>query len=119
MVAATASITLSEWERRSPDDDERLSSLVLGTEARQLAEDLTKAMMLDVTELRTGLSIQACSHVGKIHLGDLEITILPKLKQASLLNLLRYAYGFRKLRLFSESSQLLRPKPCLGALSQG
>jgi len=106
MVAPT-SITLSEWEERSPDSDERLSSLVLDAQARQLAEDLSGAMMLDVTELRTGISVQAYSHVGKIHLGDLEITILPKLKQASLLNLLRYAYGFRKLRLFSESSQLL------------
>ena len=106
MVAAT-SIVLSEWESRSPDDDEHLLSQSLDTDARKLAESLAGAMVLNVTELRSGLSIQAYSHVGRIRLGDFEITILPKLKQSSLLGLLRYAYGLRKLRLFSESTQSL------------
>ena len=106
-MGAATKIVLSEWECRSPEDDEHLLSQTLDTDARTLAEDLAKSTVLDVTELRSGLSIQAYSHVGRIRLGGLEITVLPKLKQSSLLNLLRYAYGFRKLRLFSELSQAL------------
>lgn len=60
-----------------------------------------------VTELRAGLMVRSFAHVGKVRLGDMEITVLPKLNQTSLLNLLRYAYGFRKLRLLADTDQHL------------
>ena len=60
--------------------------------------------MLTISELRAGLAIQSYSFVGRVRLDDLTITIIPKLKHSSLLNLLRYAYGFRRLRLLTESS---------------
>ena len=50
--------------------------------------------MLRLTELKNGLEVSSFSHVGRVRIGDLNVTILPKLKAASLLRLLRYAYGF-------------------------
>jgi 5-methylcytosine-specific restriction enzyme subunit McrC len=63
--------------------------------------------MLEVTELRAGLLVRSFSHVGRVQLGDLGITVVPKLNQTSLLNLLRYAYGFRRLRLLDDVGERL------------
>jgi 5-methylcytosine-specific restriction enzyme subunit McrC len=57
--------------------------------------------------LRSGLEIRSFSHVGRIRLGGIEVRIVPKLPQPTLLNLLRYAFGFRHLRLFDDVSQSL------------
>jgi 5-methylcytosine-specific restriction enzyme subunit McrC len=48
--------------------------------------------------------IQSFSYVGKVQFGQVEITVRPKLESSSLLNLLRYAYGFRKLTLLPEAA---------------
>jgi 5-methylcytosine-specific restriction enzyme subunit McrC len=61
--------------------------------------------MLEVTELQAGLSIRSFSYVGRVQLGDVTITVVPKLQPASLLSLLRYAYGLRKLSLLPEVVQ--------------
>jgi 5-methylcytosine-specific restriction enzyme subunit McrC len=61
--------------------------------------------MLEITELRAGLSIRSFSYVGRVRVGDLTITVRPKLDRTSLLTLLRYAYGFRKLHLLPEAAQ--------------
>jgi 5-methylcytosine-specific restriction enzyme subunit McrC len=63
--------------------------------------------MLEVTELRSGLLVRSFSHVGRVRLGDLEVTVVPKLNQSSLLNLLRYAYGFRRLTLLPGAAHQL------------
>ena len=106
MVTASG-ITLQEWETRSADTETILADRRLTPEAQAVAKSLSKANMLRVSELRSGLSIQSYSHVGKVRLGDFEVTVVPKLPQPSLLNLLRYAYGFRQLRLFSSATQSL------------
>lgn len=108
MTEAAVGITMKEWESRGPNLDDRLAGRILdGTAERSLAEKLAHAGMLKVTELRTGLIVQSFSHVGRLRLGSVEITVQPKLEQASLLNLLRYAYGFRKLRLISNAEHWL------------
>jgi 5-methylcytosine-specific restriction enzyme subunit McrC len=48
--------------------------------------------------------IQSFSHVGNVRFGEMEITVRPKLAGKSLLNLLRYAYGFRNLTLLPDAS---------------
>jgi 5-methylcytosine-specific restriction enzyme subunit McrC len=63
--------------------------------------------MLRLTELKAGLEISATSFVGRVRVGDLSITVLPKLKPISLLRLLRYAYGFRRLELISDADQFV------------
>lgn len=108
MKTLTRSITLSEWEVRSPNDSPELVGQFLDTPGRRLvAERLSGGDLLRLTELRHGLQIHARSHVGRIRVGDLSITILPKIKGRSLLNLVRYAYGFRRLNLVSDLNHLV------------
>lgn len=101
-------ITLTEWDTRHPTHGSGLEGRALrDTAVRELAEELARLTMLEVTELRTGLMVRSFAHVGKVRLGDLHITVTPKLHSPSLLPLLRYAYGLRKLRLLPASSQQL------------
>ena len=62
---------------------------------------LSESGRLEISELSTGLSISASSYVGTVRLGNIKITIHPKISGSPLLNLLRYAYGMRNLNLFS------------------
>jgi 5-methylcytosine-specific restriction enzyme subunit McrC len=57
--------------------------------------------MLDIVELRQGLSLRATSYVGRVRLGALQVTIRPKIPLMCLLRLFQYAYGLRHLKLFS------------------
>lgn len=106
---AAISITLSEWETLGPDECSELSGRFLDTATgtRRVVERLSTSNMLGLTELRHGLQINAYSHVGRIRIGDLNVTVLPKIKGTSLLSLMRYAYGFRKLHLISDSTHLV------------
>jgi len=97
-------LTMKEWETRHPEPGSGLENRLLSSEReRNLAAQLSKARLLKVTELRTGLMLQSFSHVGNVRFGDIEITVRPKLNTNSLLNLLRYAYGFRSLKLLPEA----------------
>lgn len=100
-------ITLHEWEHLDPQADERLRGRTLDPAApvQRLAAELAAAHVLEITELHSGLAIRAFSHVGTVRVGALQITVLPKLPQPSLLTLVRYAFGFRRLRLFAETVQ--------------
>lgn len=100
-----ASITLSEWETQGPEDDSPLIGRFLDPSQGtcRVVELLNKSRMLGLSEMRRGLEIKAFSHVGRVRVGNLTITVLPKLKGASLLRLIRYAYGFRRLSLISDS----------------
>ncbi|HJT59756.1 MAG TPA: hypothetical protein VJ761_24820 [Ktedonobacteraceae bacterium] len=94
-------IELTEWSRKNANEREsQLAGRFLeDSKARDLAGKLSTAGMLEITELREGLSIASTSYVGRITLGDLQITILPKIHGAPLVNLLRYAYGLRDLHI--------------------
>ena len=99
------SITLTEWETVSPQTRDELAGFFLDGSAgcRRVIATLNASGMLCLTELKSGLEVSAASHVGRVRIGNLNITVLPKLKSASLLRLLRYAYGFRRLELISDS----------------
>jgi 5-methylcytosine-specific restriction enzyme subunit McrC len=98
-------ITMGEWETRQPEPGSDLDSVFLrSSEDRTTALRLADKGFLAVTELRTGLMIQSFSYVGKVQFGQVEIAVRPKLQSSSLLNLLRYAYGFRKLKLLPEAA---------------
>jgi 5-methylcytosine-specific restriction enzyme subunit McrC len=53
--------------------------------------------------MRDGVRVQAFAHVGRIQLGELLITVEPKIGTSELLGLLRYAYGLRNLQLFEKT----------------
>jgi len=109
VTATLTSITLSEWDTKGPDDCADLAGRFLDSSpgTRRVVERLTESNLLCLTELRRGLTVRAFSHVGRIRVGDLNITVLPKIKGASLLSLVRYAYGFRRLNLISDSTHLV------------
>jgi 5-methylcytosine-specific restriction enzyme subunit McrC len=101
VTASPTSITLREWETRGPDDCEGLAGRFLDHSARtrELVRLLESSRVLGVRELRGGLELQAFAHVGRVEVGDLSVTVLPKIPGSSLLNLVRYAHGFRRLLL--------------------
>lgn len=104
-------IDLEEWQKASFDthpqlrevrlpDDETTQSL-----ARELSgESPGKPQRLVITQLRQGLSLETTSFVGRISLGELRITIHPKIRMLPLLHLLQYAYSLRHLDRFDPAS---------------
>lgn len=100
----TQSVNLTEWETRGPKDDSALAGPVLAGNlaAQQLAETLTKDGRIEILELARGLEFRASSFVGRFALGDLRVTIRPKISGMPLMNLLRYAYRLRHLELFAD-----------------
>ena len=95
-------VNLREWETRHPEPGNVLyeRSLVADPVGRRLAEQLTKTRRMVVLELSRGLELRATSFVGRFVLGDLTVTVQPKISDAPLLNLFRYAYGLRDLELY-------------------
>ncbi len=96
----TISIDLQEWSQRTATDHESpLAEIFLeNADVRALAQQLTAAGMLEIKELREGLSVASTSYVGRIALGDLVITVQPKISDMPLVRLLHYAYGLRNLK---------------------
>ena len=98
-------IRLSEWDWGPKPDSELFGYLFENDEQRCQAESLHAAGVLDALELRQGLRIQSNSYVGSIRLGNLRITIEPKIGRFPLRALLRYAYGLRDLKQYSALEQ--------------
>jgi 5-methylcytosine-specific restriction enzyme subunit McrC len=100
-------VRLREWESLGPNDPAGLELRGVrldSDEARRLALGLAKAGVIEVVELFDGVQVRARAHVGRIELGGLVITVEPKIGSGELLELLRYAYGLRNLRLFDETA---------------
>ena len=78
----TASITLSEWETIGPDECADLAGRYLDASPvmPRVGQSPHESNLLGLTELRHGLQVKAYSHVGRIRIGDLSVTILPKIK---------------------------------------
>ncbi len=96
-------VRLHEWQSIGPGDPggaKLCGARLGGDEPRRLAERLAGARVIEVVELFDGIQIRARAHVGRIQLGGLVVTIEPKLGSADLLELLRYVYGLRNLKLF-------------------
>ena len=105
MSASAISIHLNEWTRLAATEPK---SPLVGffledtVEVKSVMRALSKANMLTILELREGLSIEASSYVGRIKLGNIQITIHPKITGAPFVHLLRYAYGLRDLNTSAE-----------------
>jgi len=101
MAEDPISVNLSEWESRGPESDKCLAGVFLRDDpsVQKMARYLSEKGMLEISELRKGLLIKSNSYVGRVELGDLQITIRPKIEDAPFLQLLRYAYGLRDLHL--------------------
>jgi 5-methylcytosine-specific restriction enzyme subunit McrC len=95
-------ISLKEWDTKRPQAGGETKGVFLDDNARRLANELTDSGALKVYELKDGLFLTSTSYVGKIALGDVQITIRPKIEGDSLLRLLRYAYTLEDLDLFPD-----------------
>lgn len=91
-----SAIRLTEWETREPMHGSPLWGMDL-SEGREVAEKLRKGRQLEVLELVQGVEIRAYQWVGRVELGELTVTIQPKIPGVPFLHLLRYAYGLRQL----------------------
>lgn len=105
-------IELVEWQKATPETMPVLAGVSLGDDrrVRTTVERLAQSSMLEVLELRSGLEIRTTSFIGRVRLGNLQITVLPKLPIEVLLSLFRYAYGLRDLRLFETTEHSALPK---------
>lgn len=89
-------VVLQEWETRTPSREPSLVGFrFANSDDRALASRLSKAGKLELAEMHDGLHVGARSHVGRIRLGGITITVQPKLGRAELLSLFRYAFGLR------------------------
>ena len=92
-------IAMREWQTLNPSKRPELRNFRLEDAAsRALAKDISRSGMLEIVELREGLQIRASSFVGRLRLGNLTVSVLPKLNGMPLFTLLRYAYHFRDLQ---------------------
>lgn len=95
-------VSLREWERIGPGDERYGARLrdfrFAGEGERALARQLTESQTLELMEMHDGLHVRARSHVGRVRVGALTITVQPKIGTQELLALFRYAYGFRHTR---------------------
>lgn len=95
-----------EWEVRELESSPsiRESAARLGPACQSLIRELGESGKLEILQLRDGLRIRTTSWVGRITLGGLSLHIRPKLSGMPLLQLLRYTYSLRDLRIFSSSN---------------
>lgn len=105
---AARSISVCEWETLNPSNCEQLRGFFPESTSsnRGTIDKLSSSNLLGIRELRHGLEIEAYSHVGRLRIGNLSLSIHPKIKGESLLRLIRYAYGLRDLHILSDSQQL-------------
>jgi 5-methylcytosine-specific restriction enzyme subunit McrC len=97
-------ITLNEWESCEPAEGNLLYRISLdSSKARETAKKLSRSGCIKILNLQEGLSISTTSYVGTISLGNVTITIMPKLQGIPLIKLLRYAYGMHDLNLMDRT----------------
>jgi 5-methylcytosine-specific restriction enzyme subunit McrC len=96
-------IDLVEWQTLGPPQAGFLRGINpnFDKRAQRIVDELGSSDRLEILQLRSGIQIRATSWVGRIVLGDLTITVRPKVNGAPLLNLLRYAYSLRDLQTFT------------------
>ena len=95
-------LELSEWQSTGPDKVAALAGFrFANTAEREQARVLSDSRIVEFQELHDGLRVSARSHVGRIRIGALTLTIRPKVAPAQLLTLFRYAYGLRDVQRYA------------------
>jgi 5-methylcytosine-specific restriction enzyme subunit McrC len=99
MGVKSNSIELVEWQDHNLDQKSRLAGVCIdgGKDVQEMIDDLNDSGKLEIYQLTNGLRIRAKQFVGRIKIGNFQITIRPKISNARLSHLMRYAYGFRDL----------------------
>ena len=95
-------VRLKEWETGFYPG---LAGLKLDPEHKETSKKLSDSRMLVIRELRDGLSVDTTSYVGRVSLGELRITIDPKIEKLPLADLMRYALDFRQMTSLPRTDQ--------------
>lgn len=105
-MTALLPLEMSEWTTFGPNNCDLLKDRELDSKrsTRDVVDLLNRHRFLRIAELRHGMEVRTFSYVGRVRIGDIELHIRPKIPNASLLNLVRYAYGLRNLKLISQAS---------------
>jgi 5-methylcytosine-specific restriction enzyme subunit McrC len=108
----SAHVRLREWQSWAPQPGGEGWEVFLddGSPAQQTARELTREGNLSVVETRHGLEVVATSFVGRIQLGDVTITVRPKLHGLPLWNLMRYAFDLRALHSYDDTAYEAEPE---------
>ena len=96
-------LSLQEWEVADPENQPSLRGAYLNADGatKRTLDRISQLGAFEVQELRSGLRVRSTSFVGCVRVSGLTITIRPKIESNKLLNLLRYAHGFRKLQILT------------------
>lgn len=97
-----AAVRLSEWSEMLPaaaGPGRVLANMSFGNDAglRARATELDRAGVVSITERRDGLAIETRSFIGRLAVGPVEITIVPKISWGRWLTLVRYALRLRSV----------------------
>jgi 5-methylcytosine-specific restriction enzyme subunit McrC len=96
-------VDLAEWQECLATPDNGLEHARITDDEWKLAERLNRRGVLQMEDLRAGIRIRATSFVGRMTIGNLQITVRPKLDGLPLMNLFRYAYGLRHLNFLPDA----------------
>lgn len=111
-------IETEEWSDLSPDKDERLRH-VNWDDNIDIQQVITHLQgQVNIIERRDGIAIETTSFVGTITLGELQITIYPKIAFQQLMRLLKYAYSLRDIDVYETSQQSIAQMPFQDLLVQ-
>jgi 5-methylcytosine-specific restriction enzyme subunit McrC len=110
--ATTVQVRLREWQSWAPQPGGEGWEVFLGEDwsAQDTARQLTEEDRLSVVETRHGLAVDSRSHVGRVRLGDVTITVRPKLQGLPLWNLMRYAFDLHALHRYDQTEYEAEPE---------
>ena len=99
-------LDLREWQKASIATHPQLAGSVLPQDAttQNIIQELAASERLHIIQQHNGLRIETTSYIGRIQLGDISITIQPKIKGLPFVRLMQYAYGLHPLDLFSSTT---------------
>jgi 5-methylcytosine-specific restriction enzyme subunit McrC len=60
--------------------------------------------VLEITPREDGIALRSFAHVGRIEVGDLSITVRPKLAPGMLVELVHYAYSLRDFKTLGDAA---------------
>jgi len=95
---------MEEWaEHRHVGRPGEPTVLEATPEVESLIAAVAEAGALEIELLRSGFRVTSKAWVGRVRVGGLTLVIHPKIANAPMLELLRYAFGLRSVRLFGQA----------------
>jgi 5-methylcytosine-specific restriction enzyme subunit McrC len=96
-------VDLKEWAEATPDSVAELRDVDLGNEVqRKLFTQLRELQMIELQEIRQGLTVRTTSFVGSVRVGSATIRIRPKIDAKGFSTLLGYALGLAQIHFLPE-----------------